>query len=245
MNLNQDIQGNPKRFPTAIVDQFTGLYLTNGILAALFKREQTGEGEKIAVNLYESGLSLLSNYNYGFLNNGIRPVLDINRHSSIVPYGVFKCKNNEFVLMGTATDKLFRDFCEIFEIDFIFTEFDNNVKRVLNKKKLDYIVESIFIQLDAEQIKEKLLKKNIPCSKVIDYRDALYSDISKEIGIVKEVIHQNKKFVYMKNPINFSTENEREFYISEKQGSDSINILKEYLNYNEQKIEELIQKKII
>ena len=246
MNLNQDKFGNPKKFPTAIVDQFTGLHLTNGILAALYNREKTGKGEKIAVNLFECGIGLLSNYNYGFLNTNEKPLLNVDKHSSIVPYGVFKCKNNESVLIGIGTDKLFKEFCEIFEKKKLLTLNNTNKKRVLNRIKLDKEIEKIFENFSAEEIEKKLDERNIPVSKVKKYNESLYSKHAQSINLIKTSKSNNKEYKYLKNCIDVKNNNfQNEFIISEKPGSHSEEILVNFLNYDSKKINFLKKSGII
>ena len=246
MDLNQDKFGNPKKFPTAIVDQVTGLYLANGILAALYNREKNGNGEKIAVNLFECGISLLSNYNYGFLNTNEKPLLNVDKHSSIVPYGIFKCKNNERVLIGIGTDKLFQEFCEIFNKNEFLKKYDTNKKRVLNRTQLDEQIEKVFKNFSADQIEKKLNERNIPVSKVKEYNESLNSEHSQDINLVKKTTFNNKEFKYLKNCIDVkNNNNENEFIISEKPGSHSQEILESFLKYDKNKIDNLKKKGII
>jgi crotonobetainyl-CoA:carnitine CoA-transferase CaiB-like acyl-CoA transferase len=49
-----DPGGGPMRAGVAIVDLFTGLYASNAVLAALHRRQVTGEGATIDLSLFES-----------------------------------------------------------------------------------------------------------------------------------------------------------------------------------------------
>ena len=45
-------------YPTALADYSAGMHLVQGILLALLQREKTGEGQRIAVSLYNSMLAM-------------------------------------------------------------------------------------------------------------------------------------------------------------------------------------------
>ena len=53
--------GGPMRVGVAVVDLFTGLYTCVGILAALFRREKTGEGAHLDAALLDTQLAMLAN----------------------------------------------------------------------------------------------------------------------------------------------------------------------------------------
>ena len=53
--------GGPMRVGVAVVDLFTGMYTANAILAALHRRDATGEGATIDMALFDTQLAMLAN----------------------------------------------------------------------------------------------------------------------------------------------------------------------------------------
>src|SRR5258705_2097682 len=53
--------GGPMRVGVAVVDLFTGLYTAVAVLAALYRREKTGEGAHIDMALFDTQLAMLAN----------------------------------------------------------------------------------------------------------------------------------------------------------------------------------------
>ena len=61
MAITGSADGEPMKLGVAIVDIATGMNAVIGILAALNKRNLTGAGSLIDVNLYNTGIFLLAN----------------------------------------------------------------------------------------------------------------------------------------------------------------------------------------
>ncbi|MBL8642951.1 MAG: CoA transferase [Rhodospirillaceae bacterium] len=55
--LNKLVLGEPRYLPTIVCDKNTAMTLVQGVLAALFHRERTGEGQEIEVPMFESMVS--------------------------------------------------------------------------------------------------------------------------------------------------------------------------------------------
>jgi succinate---hydroxymethylglutarate CoA-transferase len=108
------ITGDPDRPPVktgvALVDVIAAQYAFSGILAALYHRERTGEGQRIDVSLLGAELAALINVASAYLVAGEMPVRRGTAHASIVPYQVFGASDG-YVMIGAANDKLFAAFC--------------------------------------------------------------------------------------------------------------------------------------
>jgi crotonobetainyl-CoA:carnitine CoA-transferase CaiB-like acyl-CoA transferase len=57
--LQSMVEGEPRYLPTIIADKTTGLMVVQSVLAALFHRERTGEGQAIEVPMFESMVSFV------------------------------------------------------------------------------------------------------------------------------------------------------------------------------------------
>lgn len=106
MSITGEPDGRPMKIGVALVDVLAGLYLANGIQAALLHRERTGEALHVEVPLMEAGLSGLVNVAAGTLMTGQPPIRYGNAHPQIVPYQTFRCADGE-VAIGVGSDKQF------------------------------------------------------------------------------------------------------------------------------------------
>jgi len=91
----------PFVFGTAIADQFTGLHLVIGILAALLHRNRTGEGQRVDVDLLSCMLAVQQQELTVFLNHGRtleRPVENVGHAGIAAPCGVYKTADGYLTL---------------------------------------------------------------------------------------------------------------------------------------------------
>ena len=98
MSVTGPAPGSPTKVGVALVDVVTGLHTAIGVLAALRHRDQTGEGQRVEVNLLSSLLSALVNQSSGYVVAGVVPGILGNRHPSIAPYETVPAADRPFVL---------------------------------------------------------------------------------------------------------------------------------------------------
>jgi len=92
MHMNGLDGQSPYPAPVGMADLSTGLHIVYSILAALYSRERTGEGQRIDLNLWNSMLTMVGQEFNNFLNNGVqrpRPKSAIGTPYLGSPYGVY------------------------------------------------------------------------------------------------------------------------------------------------------------
>lgn len=109
-----DITGQPDGQPTkagyAMADIFTGMYASVGILAALRRRDQSGEGATIDCALLDSQVAVLGNQALNYLVSGKPPKRLGNAHPNIVPYEVFPVADG-YIIIACGNDSQFGKLC--------------------------------------------------------------------------------------------------------------------------------------
>ena len=90
--------GGPMRVGVAVVDLFTGLYTATAMLAALYRREKTGEGAHIDMALFDTQLAMLANQASNALISGQDPPRQGNTHPNIVPYQPFEASDQPLII---------------------------------------------------------------------------------------------------------------------------------------------------
>ena len=98
MYLTGDPAGEPQKAGVATADLFTGLYAATSILAALRRRDATGQGAHLDLSLLDVQTAMLSNQAVAYLATGINPPRMGNAHTTIVPYQVFPVADGHIVV---------------------------------------------------------------------------------------------------------------------------------------------------
>jgi len=149
----------PSKAGIAVADIAAGMYAYSGILAALFRRERTGEGASIEVSLFEALGEWMGFPLYYAMYGGEEPPRSGARHASIAPYGPFVCGDGERIFFGIQNEREWERFCEavLGRPEMVGDElFDDNSRRVENREALEEEISSILERLSSDEAIEKL-----------------------------------------------------------------------------------------
>jgi itaconate CoA-transferase len=149
----------PSKVGVSIADIACGMYAYSGILAALFRRERTGEGAAIEVSLFEALAEWMGFPAYFALYGGTEPPRTGASHAAIAPYGPFECGDEEVIFLGIQNEREWERFCEVvLEQPALAGDerFASNSERVENVDALHAKIEDILKQLSSEEAIERL-----------------------------------------------------------------------------------------
>jgi itaconate CoA-transferase len=166
----------PSKVGIAVADIAAGMYAYSGILAALFRRERTGEGAAIEVSLFEALAEWMGFPAYYAMYGGKEPPRSGARHASIAPYGPFGCADGEVVFFGIQNDREWRRFCDsvLGRPEVAGDElFENNSRRVENREALEEEISAVFGELSSDEAVEKLERAGIANARMRTVRDLL------------------------------------------------------------------------
>lgn len=159
-------------FPVA--DVLAALYLQQGILAALLRRGQTGEGAYVDVSLLDSVLAAMSPLTAASLLAGIDPKPAGAAHANIVPYQVFDCREGQ-VAVGVTNERIWERFCGAMgRADWLGDDrYASNVSRNGNRGALLGELEPLFLTKTAAEWESVLRAAEVPCAAVRTVGEAL------------------------------------------------------------------------
>jgi formyl-CoA transferase/CoA:oxalate CoA-transferase len=206
MSVTGEPDGEPMRYPIPIADITTGLYSTIGILAALFNRERTGQGQALDMTLMESQSAWLTMLASALLNGGHEPQRLGNLHPNIVPYQVFKAKD-KYIILTIGTEKLWQAFCQALGLEHLKTDprFATNKDRAKNRAELIPILDELFSAQTADYWLEKLKDTGIPTGPINTIADTLAHPQHQARHFIVELEHPLIGVVKsMGNPVNLS-----------------------------------------
>ena len=170
--------GGPMRVGVAVVDLFTGLYTAVAILAALYRREKSGEGAHIDMALFDTQLAMLANQASNALISGEDPPRQGNTHPNIVPYQPFEAADQP-IIIAVGNERQFARLAAICgHPEWANDErFASNGARVANRSEMVRLVSEAIRQKPAAESLEQLQAAGIPAGPI--------NRISQAIGDVQ------------------------------------------------------------
>lgn len=236
----------PVRMGAPMGDLTGGLFASQGILAALYQRERTGRGQKIDISLLDCQISLLTyRAQYYFVGNDIAQPIG-SGHTSLHPIRAFKTKTFDIVI-DCNTENIFRELCDAIGQPEMADDprYNSRETRLTNKEELYDVLEKEFSKKTGEEWLE-LLDKRIPIGPINTVDKALSDPQVLSRNMVAEVEYENEaKLKILGNPIKMSEIDQEVFKAPPKLGEDTEDVLKRFLRYSPQEIEDLRSQKII
>jgi crotonobetainyl-CoA:carnitine CoA-transferase CaiB-like acyl-CoA transferase len=180
--------GGPLRVGVAVADLFTGMYTASAILAALFRRERTGEGAHIDMALFDTQVAVLANQASNALISGRDPPRQGNTHPNIVPYQPFEAADKPLIV-AVGNDRQFARLAELCgHPEWASDErFSTNAARVGNRAEIVRLVGECISQKSADEWFAKLDEAGIPAGPINTIGEALADVQSQHRQIVRTI----------------------------------------------------------
>jgi len=188
MSLTGSNPDDPQRVGVPIGDLLAGMYGVYGVLAALLERERTGRGQVVRTSLLAGlvGVHAFQGTRYTVAGEVGRAVG--NHHPSIVPYGLFHCRDGA-VQIAAGSESLWRRLCEGFGLDAAAPGMVTNPERVAHRDAVTAAVEGAFAGWDAADLLAKLAALGIPAGKVRTLDEVYTWDQTRSQGLLIDVDH--------------------------------------------------------
>jgi len=172
MSITGDPDGQPTKTGFAMADIFSGLYATIGILAALRRRDETGQGARIDCALMDAQVAVLANQSLNFLVSGNAPQRLGNAHPSIVPYEVFPVADGH-IIIAVGNDGQYRRLCEVLGQAELGTDADyaTNPARVENRLALIARLSALTMGWMREDLLARLETAGVPAGPINSIAD--------------------------------------------------------------------------
>ncbi len=177
---NGEPGGGPMRVGVAVVDLFTGMYTATAILAALYRREKTGEGAHIDMALFDTQLAMLANQASNALVSGKDPPRQGNTHPNIVPYQPFAAADQP-IIIAIGNDRQFARLAEICgHGEWTRDErFASNATRVAHRAEMVELIGDCIREKSAAEWLDQLEAAGIPAGPINRISQAL-ADVQAE-----------------------------------------------------------------
>jgi crotonobetainyl-CoA:carnitine CoA-transferase CaiB-like acyl-CoA transferase len=205
MSITGEPGGGPMRFPIAIADMTTGMYAAMGILAALYARERSGQGDFLDLALFDSQLTWLANVGSSYLNAGVSPQRWGNAHPNIVPYQPFRGSDGRYFVMAVGTQPLWQRLLQLLDLEKEYAtdpRFATNAERIRHRDQLIPLLQEHFDSLPSTTWLDRLIRADIPAAPIQTVGEALNDRQSLSRGLVVDIEHPALKMARsIANPV--------------------------------------------
>jgi len=210
MSFTGEPGSGPVRFPVAIADMTTGMYAAMGVLAALFARERTGQGDFLELALFDSQLTWLANVGSSYLNAGVSPERWGNAHPNIVPYQLFRGSDGRYFVVAIGTEPQWHRLLRVLSASEELRQdarFADNAARIRNRDELIPRLQQLFEGRASFDWLSKLEDADIPAAAIQSVSEALNDAQTLARGLIVEIEHPTLQTARsIANPIRFGAQ---------------------------------------
>lgn len=169
MSITGDPDTRGARVGTSVVDMGTGMWLVIAIMAALRERDQTGNGTRLSVSLYDTALAWNAYHIAGCLETGFVPRPMGSELAMIAPYGAFATTDGE-IMIAAANDGLFNRLCDAVRLTDAKEDrrFGTNADRVAHRAELNALLKARTATFATNDLLALLREHGVPCAPIHD-----------------------------------------------------------------------------
>lgn len=202
------LTGRASEPPTAlgigIADQYTGLHIVIGLLAALAHRHATGEGQKVELNLFSCMVAAQQQELTYYLNHGSIPDRPVVNHGSVwatAPFGIYETSDGFLSIAMTPCPVIARalDLPEL-------AQYETNASMFEHRTTIYQTIAERLISGATEHWIKVLLAEDVWCAPVQDYDQLLHDPQAQhnEMFWDVEIGEGNDRFQTVGTPFVFS-----------------------------------------
>ncbi|MFV0383965.1 CaiB/BaiF CoA transferase family protein [Paracoccus sp. (in: a-proteobacteria)] len=207
MAITGEAGGPPVRVGASIGDVVAGMYLTQGVLAALIARGTTGQGQKIDISMLDAQLAIQEHAIAITGATGIPPGPTGARHPTITPFATYRAEDG-FVVIAAGNDAIFRRMCDVLGLDTLADDpaFSTNAARCDRPDLLKRLIESVTLTQNVDHWITAFEAAGVPTGKVQDMAEVLRDPqlLARNMVVHLEPSQGGARFIASGNPIKMS-----------------------------------------
>ena len=207
MSITGEANREPVRVGASVGDIVGGMFLAQGVTAALYERVQSGLGRKVDIAMLDGQLAILEHAIAITNETGCSPKRSGARHPSITPFETFHAKNGLFVI-AAGNDVLFGRMCEALGLGPLLEDprFASNAARCKHVKILKRIIEMVTLEHKKKHWIGLLEAAGVPCGPIQNVAKAMADPqiIARNMVIELAAPDGGKPFLAAGNPIKIS-----------------------------------------
>ncbi|UPV76743.1 CoA transferase (plasmid) [Halorussus limi] len=232
--------GDPVKVGLPQTDLITGMWAAFGIMGALYRRESTGEGERVELGMLDAALPWLTKQ-AGKTFAGEKPERMGTKDPVLAPYQVYPTADGH-LSVASANQKLWTELCEAIDRPDLLEDsrFASNADRVENMDELEVELSETFRQRPTDEWVELLAdERGLPVGPVYNVDEALHNEQVEARNVLSTADHPAAgEIPVVEHPLNFENAESGFEEAPPLLGEDTEPLLRE-LGYTDEDIETL------
>ena len=240
MSVTGEEDGQPVKVGLPMTDLITAMWAAFGISGALYRRQQTGEGEYIDLGMLDAALPWLTKQ-AGKVFAGESPSRMGTKDPVLAPYQTFPTADG-YINVAALNEKLWGAFCEAIGRPDLEDDdrFATNSDRVDNMNELEAIISETLQERTTDEWMARIVEDaGVPAGPVFDVEDALYNEQTEARDVMTTLEHpEHGEVPVIEHPIQYENADSGFEAPAPKLGEHNRNVFDE-IGYTEDEIEAL------
>jgi CoA:oxalate CoA-transferase len=188
MAVNGDERLNPLRTGFPVCDTVGGVNAAFAVMAALFHRERTGEGQSIDIALLDSIMPLMGWVAANLLIGHQQPVLMGNDNFTAAPSGTFRTQDG-YVNIAANKQEQWEAVCDVLGVPELKTDqrFQERDTRKKNRKELTSLLEAKLAAKSTAVWVSELNAADVPSGAILSLGEALRQPQMQHRAVLKKL----------------------------------------------------------
>lgn len=175
--------GRPQMFRIIVADKVTSLTTAQAITAALYARQNSGQGQHIKISMLDAMLSFFWPEGMAGLTYGEKE-MDVTKYQGVMDL-IYETKDKH-VTAGAVTDKEWRGMCRAIEREDLIDDerFATSNARFVNAEERKRITASEILKWTSAEILKRLDDEDVPCAPLLNRMELMEHEQIVENGSI-------------------------------------------------------------
>jgi len=186
------LQGQgPVRVGIPVADLTSGIFLAQGILAAIIERERSGRGQWVHTSLLQAMVTMLDFQAARWLIGNEIPPQAGNDHPTGIPTGVFKTKDGH-INIAAAGQQMYRRLCEAIGTESLIDDarFKTSKDRSKNRAALNAEIDRVLAEKTSAEWVDLLNAKGVPSGPILNVQEMYENEQIVHLNMAVPVKHR-------------------------------------------------------
>jgi len=246
MDVTGPEDGDPVKVGLPQTDLITAMWAAFGVMGALYRRERTGEGDRVELGMLDAALPWLTKQ-AGKAFVGDEPRRMGTKDPVLAPYQSYRTADGH-LNVACANQKLWKELCRAIDREDLLEDarFETNSDRVTHMDDLEAELNETFSERTTDEWVELLAEEaGLPVGPVYDVDEALANEQVTARGVVTSEHHPAVGEIdVIEHPLNFENVESGFDGAPPLLGEDTEAVLEE-AGYSEEEIERLREDDVI